>query len=177
MNHLPHDIKMAILLKMDGRSIERLSLVNKQFYSMCNNDLLWQSLLNRDFTCHVSLKAKYKKLDTHFDKYTQLVIAKFIRFGNGGFFLENVYDRIKQLLVEYVNFIKSLENPNGPLFAEYIFPTLKQVFCILRIPIKSVLTIDQIRPFNKQSKRITDKDKFCYLGAIFCETYNNFKND
>lgn len=107
MDVLNDDLKIEILSFAKHEEIEQYSMLNKEFFRLCNSDQLWNKMIAYTFPFYPdglpNAKKTYYKLHRFVDKYTLDIIAKFLELRAKSVSLTKCYNTIFYLLVKYIS--------------------------------------------------------------------------
>lgn len=106
MDVLSNDLKIKIISKMRYIDILELQLVNKEFNKICDDNVLWNKLINRDFGFYSrngnGNKERYQYLFRYLNKYAKNIMSAFVLRNIRYDKLPQTYEEIFTLLVEYL---------------------------------------------------------------------------
>jgi hypothetical protein len=158
LSDVPQDIKMNFLLQLSYPDLINACQTNKQYYSLCQDNYLWNKLIERDFPFYPSDKLYAKKSYEHwynyFDKTTLKIISDFIIYRKYYNNLQITYEQIFNLLVNYIiennnMMAKEIQKEADAYDDEFNFRILNQIFNALGIPMESDMSFVKIVPSLK----------------------------
>jgi hypothetical protein len=110
MEVLNNDINIELILKLRYFDILELKQTNKKYYYICDSNILWSKMINRDFYFYnidnINSKIKYNIWYNFFNKYTNKIICNFVLYRLKYDKIIESYEKIFPLLVNYINNIK-----------------------------------------------------------------------
>lgn len=107
------DLKIEIISKLRYIDILELGQVSKKYQSLCQNNILWNKIIKRDFRFYhydgINGMKIYKYWNEFFDEYA-IMIIKYFALGKMRYDkFEQIYEKIFTLLVEYISNIDAKE--------------------------------------------------------------------
>lgn len=105
MEALTTDLKIEVISKMRYVDILELQFVSKEFCKLCDDNSLWNGLINRDFCMFNDLRARreYQRWFRFYDKHTKNIISSFVLSRVRYDRIPKICEEIFYLLVKYVN--------------------------------------------------------------------------
>lgn len=106
------DIIFEYMFHMPYPDLLNFCQSNKDYNQLCQNNIIWNKLINRDFPFYFDdephARKSYEHWYNYFDLYVLRIISAFIMYRKSYDNLQNVYNNIFKLLVEYI-----MENNNA----------------------------------------------------------------
>lgn len=168
------DIKMEILLQLKYPDMLFACKTNKDFNKICNQDALWNRMIEKDFPFYPSDKKHARKSYEHwyqfFDEHTTRIIAGFIIYKTKYINFQEIYEAIFKILVNSIeeNYeIMNIEDEDEQRKAHHTMDKniFTKIFKLLTVPFKYE------DKFSKLPPRILinsdDQNKWQYLSLIF----------
>jgi hypothetical protein len=153
------DAKLQILLQSSYPDIIHLCAVDKAYNKVCNNPLLWEQLIQRDFPYMpiVSPKQNYIKAYTIFNTYTILTIKNLLNTHVLYYDMQDLYNEVFDTLVMFIRAcfynIETIEDYtfHWNTVENETFTILRGIFKIKSIEWDSRLLLENFyREYNKQ---------------------------
>ena len=173
LSNQPSDIKMEILLQLKYPDMLIACNTNKEFNQICNQDMLWNRMIERDFPFYPSDDKDARKSYEHwykfFDAHTTRIIGGFIIYKTKYINLQDVYEAIFKILVDYIdenNEVMDIEDKEEErkAYEKMIFNMYTKIFKILTVPIKFEERFLKLRP--RLLINSTDENMWQYLSQI-----------
>jgi hypothetical protein len=174
IENINKDVIYEIILKLDYPDIIHYCNTNNIYKSTCDTRL-WQLLIARDFPFlpddDLESRNMYETFFNFYDKWTTIIMSKFIIYKTKYINMQNVYKQIFTTLIKYKTLYNEIDlkedgDNNYILQNTLALQTFYQLFDILTIPINKVFKPHVINPPSDLSKK-DDRDKIKYISSLF----------
>lgn len=168
----PDDIKIEILSQFTYPDLLVFIKNNKDYEHICNKNELWNKLIERDFNFYPSdglyAKESYEHWYKYFNEYVLKIIGSFIIYRTGYNDLQQVYEKIFHLLVEYViennnAFDRESEEEIDSYLSSTQYRIYHEIFETLSIPINKDIGLVKLIPRSFMIDPADDKSRYAKL--------------